>query len=85
MHRRLWPALARVADRLDSGALDAVTEQHTPAGRHLASVIPFPGWVPPAVVDSARRMSEDEAVRQLPTWVRDLLADPQARADEPDE
>jgi hypothetical protein len=61
VHRRLWPALVRLADRYTPGQLAQVCEQHTPSGRHAIREIPFPQWVPPDVASKASTMSEQEA------------------------
>jgi hypothetical protein len=45
IHRRLWPALVRVADRFRAERLAAVDEVHTP-GAHRTIEIPFPEWIP---------------------------------------
>ena len=75
VHRRLWPALVRLADRLDVGALDALHEEHSDSGAHRGNRIVFPVWVPPGVMVSARALSEEEALSQLPYWlVRDVLS-----------
>ena len=66
VHRRLWPALVRVADRLQPAKLAALHEVHTASGAHRVDEQPFPDWVPADVVDAASRMSVDEAVAQLP-------------------
>jgi DNA alkylation repair enzyme len=65
VHRRLWPALVRLASRLPAGALDAVEEEHTAAGRHRTRLTRFPRWVPSAVRTAARGLPEEEARRQL--------------------
>jgi hypothetical protein len=70
VHRRLWPPLVRLVDRLDAGALDALEEEHTASGAHRAIRIAFPGWVPPGVLRSAEALSEDDALAQLPEWLR---------------
>lgn len=68
VHRRLWPALVRLAARFPPGGLAQVAEEHTPSGRHRKRVTPFPRWVPPEVDAEARRLSEGEALRQLAPW-----------------
>lgn len=73
VHRRLWPALVRLADRLDAGALDAMHEEHSESGAHQAHRIAFPAWVPPHVMVPAQALSEEEAMAQLPAWVSDVL------------
>jgi hypothetical protein len=76
VHRRLWPALVRLADRLDAGALDAMHEEHSASGAHQANRIAFPEWVPPEVMVLVQALSEEEAMAQLPAWVRDVLFRP---------
>lgn len=69
VHRRLWPALVRVAGRLDAARLAAVREIHTEAGHHRVEEIPFPGWVPEDVRRAAEALDEEEAAAQLPSWL----------------
>jgi hypothetical protein len=70
VHRRLWPALVRIADRLPVEALAAVHEEHTPSGRHAKRETPFPEWVPADVRLEARAMSLDAAEAALPACLR---------------
>ena len=49
IHRRLWPALVRLADRLPVERLAALHEEHTASGAHRTGEQPFPG--------GSRRMS----------------------------
>src|SRR4051794_27093697 len=46
VHRRLWPALVRIAPILGFENLAQILEIHTAHGRHETKVTPFPGWVP---------------------------------------
>jgi hypothetical protein len=66
VHRRLWPALVRTADRFRAGSLAAVHEEHTSSGAHRTTETPFPDWVPAEVRRSAARLSEEQALSQLP-------------------
>jgi hypothetical protein len=61
VHRRLWPALVRLAAELGRDALAVVRQEHTPTGAHRNVVIPFPEWVPAEVKDEARGLSLAEA------------------------
>ena len=70
VHRRLWPALVRVAERFTPRQLAALHEEHTVSGAHRVHEQPFPDWVPAEVVDEAARLSHDDAVAQLPTCLR---------------
>ena len=65
VHRRLWPALVRVAHRFDPAQLAKVCEEHTPSGRHVKTEVAFPHWVPPEVDDEARLLSAQDALLAL--------------------
>jgi hypothetical protein len=70
VHRRLWPALVRVADRFPVARLAAIEEQHTASGAHMSIAIPFPEWVPAEDLAAATRLSAPEALAQLPACLR---------------
>jgi hypothetical protein len=70
IHRRIWPALVRVADRFPVERLAALDEQHTATGAHRTVEIAFPAWVPPEDIAAASRLSIDEALAQLPLCLR---------------
>jgi hypothetical protein len=70
IHRRLWAALARVADRLPPERLAALHEEHTASGAHRVLEQPFPQWVPDEVLQAAQDLSLDEAWAELPECLR---------------
>jgi hypothetical protein len=72
VYRRLWPALVRLAGRLDGRRLAMIREEHTASGAHRVNETPFPDWVPPAVNDEARRLSDEEALQALGSLVGEL-------------
>lgn len=72
VHRRLWPALVRLARRLPKGVLDAAEEEHTASGAHRTIRTPFPRWVPRDVRAGARRLSESDALQVLQPWLSPL-------------
>jgi hypothetical protein len=65
VHRRLWAALVRVADRFDERRLAQVRDEHTASGRHTTKEVPFPLWVPDDVRDQAALLSEAQAIAAL--------------------
>jgi hypothetical protein len=65
VHRRLWPALVRLADRFAAGRLDQIRQEHSRAGHHLNRTTPFPNWAPAEVREAAAGLSEEEAVAAL--------------------
>jgi hypothetical protein len=66
IHRRVWPALVRVADRFPVASLAAIEEQHTASGAHITIEIPYPEWVPAEDAAAAAQLSVEEALAQLP-------------------
>jgi len=71
VHRRLWPALVRLAERFPRARLARINEVHTASGRHVAKQVGFPGWVPPQVAAQASSLDQESAVRQLGTWCKE--------------
>ena len=65
VHRRLWPALVKMASAFDSDRLSAVREEHTATGAHRMTTIKFPDWVSDDLRDSAKCISAAEAEEQL--------------------
>jgi hypothetical protein len=66
VHRRAWPALVRLADRLGAKRLAVLHEEHTASGAHRVHEQPFPDWVPPDIAEAARHLTDAEALAQLP-------------------
>ena len=69
VHRRLWPALARLADRLPPERVCRVRQEHTASGHHVSHEERFPEWVPAEVMQQARSMTESEALAVLGRWL----------------
>jgi len=65
VHRRLWPAVVRLASRFSEERVAAVKEVHTPTGKHKLLITPYPKWVPREIVQAARKIAEKEAASQL--------------------
>jgi len=65
VHRRLWPALVRLAEEFNPAQLAAIHEVHTPSGRHKLQTTPFPDWVPKDVVRAAKKLTREQAARLL--------------------
>lgn len=67
VHRRLWPALVRIADRFPPEQVSQVVQEHTSSGRHVNKEVPFPIWVPPKILKQAKSISEADAIEALST------------------
>ena len=61
VHRRLWPALVKLAARFRRAQLAKVWSEHTPSGAHRSRRQAFPGWVPAPVLRQAERLSAGRA------------------------
>jgi hypothetical protein len=72
VHRRLWPALVRVAKRFPIADLAQVLEVHTASGKHVTQEIQFPDWVPDAVAEQALTLDEKRALSLLGSWSGDV-------------
>jgi hypothetical protein len=70
IHRRLRPAVVRVADRFPPERLAAIDEEHTTTGAHRTRVTPYPNWVPGEALGNAEKLTVEEALDQLPSCLR---------------
>ena len=68
VHRRLWPALVRLAKRFGAASLAQVHDEHTRSGHHMSRRVPFPKWVPADVIAAARALDERQALAALGGW-----------------
>jgi hypothetical protein len=68
VHRRLWPAIVRLAERFGAANLAQVHDEHTSAGHHVSRRVPFPKWVPADVIAAARGLDERQALAALGGW-----------------
>ena len=75
VHRRLWPAIVRIADEIGRDRLEEVRSVHTESGKHENVRTPFPDWVPKAVAERARALSPEAARAQLPEPVKRAVGD----------
>jgi hypothetical protein len=65
VHRRLWPALVRLAEQFDAHRLAAIREVHTVTGKHKIEVTVFPGWVPSETIRAAANLTAKQAAEML--------------------
>jgi len=65
VHRRLWPALVKLAARFKKDQLARVWNEHTASGAHRSRRQAFPAWVPDEVAREAKALSVAEAEKLL--------------------
>jgi hypothetical protein len=69
IHRRLWPALVKLASHFRREQLAKVWNEHTRGGAHRSRRMAFPTWVPSDVVKEAERLSLAEAEEIFSPWL----------------
>jgi hypothetical protein len=71
VHRRMWPALARLAGDgvLAPARVASIQQEHMPTGEHRNMVTPFPDWVPDDVALAASALTLEAARAELGSWV----------------
>ena len=72
VHRRLWPALARLERRFGQAALRVTQEVHTSSGAHRVALTPFRKRVPRQVLAAGAKLSPERALAALGSWTRRL-------------
>jgi hypothetical protein len=81
VHRRLWPALVKMADRFRKEQLAKIWDEHTKTGAHRSRRMAFPAWVPAEVMQQAEQLSTADAEQILSPWMA-LGRDRQTRQDD---
>jgi hypothetical protein len=80
IHRRLWPAVVRLAAKFGKDSLAAIREEHTASGSHRIIQTPFPDWVDAETKEAADLCTEEEAIAQLGEELVRSLNRPKGRA-----
>lgn len=70
VHRRLWPALVRVANLFPAKHLARIQEKHTPGGRHALAEEVYPTWVSGALSSEADKLDAGAALDALGAWCK---------------
>ena len=67
VHRRNWPALAKLAEAgvVSADRAASIVQEHMPTGEHRNVTTPYPDWVPEDVATAAAALSVDDARAQL--------------------
>ena len=68
-HRRVWPALVRLAKNIGARRLDRHAQEHTTSGAHRSVTTRFPRWVPADVTTEAGTLTESQALAALVPFV----------------
>jgi hypothetical protein len=72
VHRRLWPALVKLAARFPAAQLAKIWNEHTASGAHKSCSTPFPDWVPADIARKAESLSQLDAEKLLAACLRSV-------------
>jgi len=61
VHRRLWPAIVKLASYFHPDQLAQVRQEHTASGKHVNHLLAYPQWVPAEILQEAERLTTQEA------------------------
>jgi hypothetical protein len=70
VHRRLWPAIVKLADHFHADQLAQIRQEHTAAGKHVNHLTAYPAWVPAEILEEATRLSTQEAQGLLKDFIK---------------
>ena len=74
VHRRLWPALVKLASHFKADQLAQVRQEHTATGKHVSHIVAYPKWVPPEILEEARLLTMQEAEALLKEFIAKATA-----------
>jgi hypothetical protein len=69
VHRRLWPAIVKLASHFHPDQLAQVRQEHTASGRHVNHVTAYPAWVPAEILGEAERLTIHDAKALLKDFI----------------
>ncbi len=69
IHRRLWPAIARLAGELPPDWIASVRQEHTATGAHRSVVEPFSKWAARELPEGEGQLTREEALTMMPADV----------------
>lgn len=69
VHRRLWPAIVKLANQFRPGQLAKIRQEHTASGKHVNHLTAYPHWVPAETLEEAKRLATQEAEALLKGFI----------------
>jgi hypothetical protein len=70
IHRRLWPAIVKLASHFRADQLAQVRQEHTATGRHVNHIVEYPKWVPREILEEANLL----AIQEAEVLLKDFIA-----------
>ena len=69
VHRRLWPAIVKLAHHFQPDQLAQVRQEHTASGKHVNHLTAYPNWVPAETLEEATLLPTQEAEALLKGFI----------------
>jgi hypothetical protein len=69
VHRRLWPAIVKLASQFDPEQLAQIRQEHTASGKHVNHLTAFPQWVPAQILQEAEGLATGDAEALLKEFI----------------
>jgi hypothetical protein len=69
VHRRLWPAIVKLASHFHPDQLAQIRQEHTASGKHVNHLTAYPEWVPAETREEAKRLTTQEAEALLKGFI----------------
>jgi hypothetical protein len=69
VHRRLWPAIVKLANRFQPDQIAQIRQEHTASGKHVNHLTAYPIWVPAEILEEAKRLTTQEAEALLKDYI----------------
>jgi hypothetical protein len=76
IHRRLWPAIVKLASYFQADQLAQIRQEHTATGKHVNHIVAYPKWVPPEILEEAKLLAMQEAEALLKDFIAKAPAHP---------
>ena len=69
VHRRLWPAIVKLAGHFQPDQIAQIRQEHTASGKHVNHLTAYPKWVPAEILGEAERLTTQEAEALLKDFI----------------
>jgi hypothetical protein len=73
VHRRLWPAIVKLANHFQPDQIAQIRQEHTASGKHVNHLTAYPAWVPAEILEEAKRLTTQEAEALLKDYIGKAL------------
>src|SRR5260221_330388 len=69
IHRRLWPAIVKLASHFQADQLAQIRQEHTATGKHVNHIVEYPKCVPREILEEAKVLAKQDAEALLKDFI----------------